>query len=51
LGQGGIKSQQFAALRESLLLGAVSEKAEVTDAHEAIGQDVEEEAADEHFGI
>jgi len=34
-----------------LLLGAIGEKAEVTDTHEAIGQDVEEEAADEFVGI
>ena len=30
---------------------AVSQEAEVTDAHEAIGQDVEQEAADEFVGI
>lgn len=34
-----------------MLLGAISEKAEVTDTHEAIGQDVEEEAADEFVGL
>ena len=50
-GQSGIKSEQLAALRQSVLLGAISEKAEVTDAHEAIGQDVEQEAADELLGI
>ena len=49
--QSGIESQQFAALRESLLFGSVGEKAEVTDAHEAFGQHVEEKAADELVGI
>ena len=34
-----------------MFFGAVGEKAEVTDAHETIGQDVEQEAADEFFGI
>jgi len=34
-----------------VLLGAISEKAEVTDTHEVIGQDVEQDAADELFGI
>ncbi len=34
-----------------MFLGAVGEKAEMTDTHEAIGQDVEQEAADEFFGI
>ena len=43
--QGGIKSQQLTALRQSVLLGSVGEKAEVTDAHEAVGQHMEEEAA------
>jgi len=51
LGQSGIESQQLSALRESVFFGAVGEKAEVTDAHETIGQDVEQEAADEFFGI
>jgi len=37
-GQSGIKSQQLATLRESVLLGSVGEKAEVTDAHKAVGQ-------------
>ena len=34
-----------------MFLGAISEKAEVTDTHEAIGQDVEQEAADKFLGI
>ena len=38
-------------MRESMFLGAVGEKAEVADTHEAIGQDVKQEAADEFFGI
>jgi hypothetical protein len=38
-------------VRESVFFGSVGEKAEVTDAHETIGQDVEREAADEFFGI
>ena len=32
-------------MRQSVLLGSVGEKAEVTDAHEAGGQHMEEEAA------
>ena len=51
LGQGGIKSQQLAALRESMLFGSVGKKAEVTDAHEAFGKHVKEETADEFVGI
>ena len=38
-------------MREVVFFGAVGQKAEVTDTHEAIGEDVEEEAADEFFGI
>jgi len=38
-------------LREGVFFGAVGQKAEVTDTHDAIGQDVEQEAADEFFGI
>src|SRR5712691_5862371 len=38
-------------LRDSLLLGAIGEKAEVTDAHEPIGQDVKQEATDEFLGL
>jgi len=34
-----------------VFFGAVSEKAEMTDTHEAIGQDMEEKAADEFLGI
>ena len=49
--QSGIESQQLSALRESVFLGAVGEKAEVADAHEAIGQYVEQEAADKLLGI
>ena len=49
--QGGIESQQLSALSEHMFLGAVGEKAEVTDAHEAIGEHVEEKTADEFVGI
>jgi len=38
-------------LSQGLLLGSVSQKAEVTDAHEAIGQDVKQKAADKLLGI
>ena len=34
-----------------MFFGSVGQKAEVTDAHEAIGQDVKQKAADEFFGI
>jgi len=34
-----------------VLLGSVGEKAEVTDAHEAVGQHMEEEAADKLLGV
>ena len=34
-----------------MFFGSVGEKAEVADTHEAVGEDVEEEAADELFGI
>ena len=34
-----------------MLLGSVGEKAEVTDAHEAVRQDVKQEAADEFMGL
>jgi hypothetical protein len=49
--QSRIEFQKFAALREHLLLGAVGQKPEVTDAHEAIRQDVKQEAADEFMGV
>jgi hypothetical protein len=51
LGQGGIESQQLAALRESLLLGSVGQKAEVANTNEALRDHVKQEAADEIFGI
>jgi hypothetical protein len=38
-------------LRESVFFGAVGEKAEVADMHEAVGERVEEETADELLGI
>ena len=38
-------------MSERLLLGAVSQEAEVTDTHETIGQDVEQEAADKLLGL
>jgi len=50
-GQSGIESQQFTALGESAILGSVGKKAEVTDAHEAIGKDMEQEAADEFLRV
>ena len=34
-----------------MFFGSVGEKAEVTDAHEAIGQDMEQKAADKLLGI
>ena len=34
-----------------MLLGPVGEKAEVTDAHKAVGQHMEEEAADKLLGV
>jgi hypothetical protein len=46
-----IGSQQFAALRESVFLDAVGQKAEVTDAREAIGEDMEQKAANKLLGI
>ena len=49
--QRGIKIEKFAALRKSLFLGSVSQEAEVADAHEAVGQDVEQEAADKLLGL
>jgi len=39
--------QQLAAARELRAAGAVGEEAEVADAHEAVGDDMEQEAADE----
>ena len=43
--QSRIKFQQFTALSEGLFFGAVGQKAEVTDAHETVGEYVEQEAA------
>jgi len=43
--------EQGAAPSEGLLLGAVGQKAEVTNAHETVRQDVEQEAADKLLGI
>ncbi len=34
-----------------MFLGAVGEKAEVANTHEAIGQDMEQEAADKLLGV
>jgi hypothetical protein len=34
-----------------VFFGAVGQQAEVTDAHEAIGQDMEQKAADKLLGI
>ena len=49
--QRRIEIEEFTALSEGLFLGAVSQEAEVTDAHETIGQDVEQEAADKLLGL
>ena len=49
--QSRIKFQQCSALSERLFFRAVGQKAEVTDAHEALGQDVKQKAADEFVGI
>jgi len=38
-------------LRESVFFGAVGEKAEVADTHDAVGEHVEEKAADEFVGV
>ena len=38
-------------MSEGLFLSSVGEKAEVTDAHEAIGEDVKQEATDKFLGI
>jgi len=38
-------------LSQSLFLRSVGQKAEVTDAHEAVRQDVEEEAADKLLSV
>jgi hypothetical protein len=51
LRQSGIKIEKFAALRQHLSFRAVGQQAEVTDAHEAFWQDVEQEAADKFVGI
>ena len=51
LGQSGIESEEFSALREGVFFRAVGEKAEMTDTHEAVREHVEEKAADELFGI
>jgi len=49
--QSRIEFQQFAALSEHLFFTAISQKTEVTDAHEAIGEYVEQEAPDKFLGI
>ena len=51
LWQSGIESQKFSASREGLFLGSVSQKAEMADAHKAVGQHMEEEAADKLLGV
>jgi|SRR5687768_2677957 len=51
MGQGRIKIEKCSALRQHLFFRAVGQKAKVTDAHEAIGQNVKQEAADEFLGI
>ena len=38
-------------MSEGLFLSSVGEKAEVADAHEPVGQDVEQEAADKLVGV
>jgi len=49
--QSRIEFQQFAALSEGLFLRSVGQETEVTDAHEAVGQDVEQKATDEFVGV
>ena len=49
--QSGIESQQLSAFREGVFFGAVGQKAEVANTHEAVGEHLEEEAADELLGI
>ena len=51
MGQSRIKVEKFAALRQQVFFGAIGQKAKVTDAHEAVGEHVEQEAADEFVGI
>ena len=46
-----ITIEQLATLSKGLFLGSVSQEAEVTDAHEAVGQEVEQEAADKFVGL
>ena len=51
LGQRPIKFQQLTALSQGLFFRTVGEKAEVADAHKAVGQNVEQEAADKLLGV
>jgi len=46
-----MKSEELTALRQSVFFGAVGQKAEVANTHEAVGEHLEEEAADELLGI
>jgi len=41
-----IAIEELAALSQGAFLGSIGEKAEVADAHEAVGQDVKQEATD-----
>ena len=41
----------MAASAQGLFLRSVGQKAEVTNTHEAVGQDVEQEAADKFLGL
>ncbi len=47
----GRMSEELAAARELDLARAVGQETEVTDAHEAVGHDMEQEAADELVGV
>jgi hypothetical protein len=49
--QSRIKFQQVTALSQRFFFRTVGDKAEVTDTHEAIGQDMEQEAANKFLGL
>jgi hypothetical protein len=44
------EAEDLAAAAEVLLFGAVGQKAKVTDAHEAVGEDVKKESSDKFHG-
>jgi len=51
LRQSGIEIEEVAALSERQFFRAVGQQAEVADTHEALGQDVKQEATDKFLGI